>query len=282
MIGAPLHHNVAGSHHRRLVIENQGDLAFKYDAVVNRLRSMHQRMAGNPDSSECVPTADTLELLSGSAHIEVTCSAFRLKIADSNPRAPRRRCESPPRLRRHRAPGRFAGRGGHELCLTRGQSPFAPNELSRVSSTHRSALAPSLVDLTVRLEGVTLRIQAHVPVLADLAEDLRPLVSPHQGTELPVPHPRNPVVIQVVRVAGIFGFSAVWVVDVAVDGRRDAVPREATQTLGDRIFPSSLRHNVDAQHDLIDVLDPEGGVHIARPAGREWDVVPEPENAVML
>jgi hypothetical protein len=57
-------------------------------------------MAGNTDSGECVPTADTLELLPGSARIEVTYSAFRLKIADSNPRAARRRCESEARLRR--------------------------------------------------------------------------------------------------------------------------------------------------------------------------------------
>src|SRR5882757_2882803 len=125
--------------------------------------------------------------------------------------------------------------------------PLCTKRLSRVSSTHRSALAPGLVDLAVRLEGAALRIQAHVPVLADLAENVRPLVSPHQGTELPVPHPRNPVVIQVVRIAGIFRFSPVRVVDVAIDGRRDAVPREAAQTFGDRIFPASLRHDVDAQ-----------------------------------
>src|SRR5882757_309586 len=215
---------------------------------------MHQRMAGNPNSSECVSAADTLELLAGRPCIEPTYDALRLKITDANPRTSRRWCENQPRLRRLRvvsidARGRFAcipdlvqmgSVRAHGLpALRRGitcndrlsigvvprddspaesgtsflqhavNSPFALNDLSRPSSAYRSALALRLADLAVRVQRPTLRVQAHVPVFADLAENLSPLVSPHEGTELPVPYSRHPVVIQVVRVAGVFRFPAV-------------------------------------------------------------------------
>ena len=65
-----------------------------------------------------------------------------------------------------------------------------------------------------------MRIELHIPF--DLAAPERGSVrGPQQRAELPVPDARHPVVIQVIRIDVVFGLTAVRIVKVIVDGRRD-------------------------------------------------------------